>query len=201
MSKPVTTRPRGFAPWRPDAVSLSLVVLAVLAEYAACLPLTVRQIFYRLVGSHSYDKTEKAYKRLGEIINRARRARRIDFEDIRDDGIDWRMPLCRKSAEDLVESFIYSTENFKLDRQAGQPVRIFFAVEAAGMAPMIEDIAALYGIGVIPSGGFSSVTASYDMAQRLGEFERVEILHIGDHDPSGTHIFSSLAEDVCAPIP
>ena len=36
------------------------------------------------------------------------------------------------------------------------------------------------------------------MAQKLGTFECVEVLQIGDHDRSGTHIFSSLGEDVQA---
>jgi hypothetical protein len=173
-------------------------VLAVLLEYAAYLPLTVRQIFYRLVGAHNYEKTERAYKRLAELINRARRCGLIEFTSIRDDGIDWRSPLCWESATELVQTFVNSAENFKLDRQEGQPVRLYVAVEAAGMAPQIEQITEPHSIGVIPSGGFSSVTATYDMAQRLGKFAAVEVLHIGDHDPSGTHIFSSLAEDVRA---
>ena len=63
---------------------------------------------------------------------------------------------------------------------------------------MVEEIAVPYGIGVISSGGSSSVTGTHDMAQKLGKFECVEVLQIGDHDQSGTHIFS-LKEDVQAP--
>ncbi len=71
------TRPRGFAPWSPQAATLTLLgqVRAVLAEYRDHLPLTIRQIFYRLVGAHGYDKTEQAYGRLCEHLNRARRGR------------------------------------------------------------------------------------------------------------------------------
>jgi hypothetical protein len=32
----------------------------------------------------------------------------------------------------------------------------------------------------------------------LSEWPAAEVLHIGDHDPSGVHVFSSLAEDVRA---
>ena len=35
-------------------------------EYEDYLPLTIRQIFYRLVGAHEYEKTERAYERLIE---------------------------------------------------------------------------------------------------------------------------------------
>jgi hypothetical protein len=37
-------------------------------------------------GAYEYEKTEQAYKRLGEILNTARRARLIDMDMIRDDG-------------------------------------------------------------------------------------------------------------------
>jgi hypothetical protein len=49
-----TTRVRGFAPWRPITKSRALLdaVNAILVEYAEYLPLTVRQLFSRLVGTH-----------------------------------------------------------------------------------------------------------------------------------------------------
>jgi hypothetical protein len=49
-------------------------------------PLTVRQIFYRLVGSAGYYKTELAYDRLCEHLAKARHAKLIPFDAIRDDG-------------------------------------------------------------------------------------------------------------------
>jgi hypothetical protein len=43
-----------------------------------------------------------------------------------------------------------------------------------------------------------AVRSGRALARKLGERPVVEILHIGDDDPSGQHIFSSLAEDVQA---
>jgi hypothetical protein len=87
-AKRIRTRTRGFAPWSPRQETLFLIdqVRDVLREYAPYLPLTLRQIFYRLVGAHRYEKTEQAYDRLGEHLNRARRARMIPMSEIRDDG-------------------------------------------------------------------------------------------------------------------
>ena len=81
------TRVRGFAPWTPRASTEQLLaqVDLVLAEYVDHLPLTLRQIFYRLVGAYAYEKTEQAYERLCEHLNRARRARLIPMDIIRDD--------------------------------------------------------------------------------------------------------------------
>src|SRR5215510_10975977 len=46
----VRTRVRGFAPWLPEQATLALLdqVRGVLDEYEAYLPLSIRQIFYRL---------------------------------------------------------------------------------------------------------------------------------------------------------
>jgi hypothetical protein len=132
------------------------------------------------------------------MLNRARRAAFIEFAAIRDDGITRATPHYWKDAGQLIEAFIGLVERFRLDRQHGQVSHLLFAVEAAGMVPLVESIAAPYGITVISSGGFDSTTAKYDMAQTLREFPGAEVLHIGDHDPSGVHVFSSIAEDVIA---
>jgi hypothetical protein len=81
-------RPKGYAEWRPrrDTQIVLAQVDEVLREYRAHLPLTVRQIFYRLVGAFDFPKTEQAYERLGNYLVRARRARLIPFEYIRDDS-------------------------------------------------------------------------------------------------------------------
>jgi hypothetical protein len=88
----VTTRPKGYAAWRPQKKTMMVLeqVGEILEEYRDQLPLTARQIFYRLVGAHDYPKTEQAYERLCYYLNRARRARMIPFKVLRDDGAEGR---------------------------------------------------------------------------------------------------------------
>jgi len=43
-------------------------------------------VFYRLVATCGFDKTERSYARLCEAMARARRAGLISFDVIRDDG-------------------------------------------------------------------------------------------------------------------
>jgi hypothetical protein len=67
------------------------------------------------------------------------------------------------------------------------------------MAPQLAQVANPYGIPVLASGGFDSTTFKHDFARDYSDDDcPTEVLHIGDHDPSGTHIFSSLEEDVTA---
>jgi hypothetical protein len=196
----ITTRVRGLAPWTLQQKTRELleVIRGVLREYAEYLPLTIRQIFYRLVGAHEYDKTEKAYDRLIELMNRARRAGEIPFEAIRDDGIALVEPLAWADAGELIDTFVSHAEQFRLDRQTGQSTRLMIAVEAAGMVPQIERLADPFGVAVQSCGGFDSLTAKYALAHKLGQHSSVEVLHLGDHDPSGVHMFLSIAEDVRA---
>jgi hypothetical protein len=192
------TRVRGFAEWRPTEETQQLLaqVEAVLTEYAEYLPLTLRQVFYRLVGAHGFEKTERAYARLGETINRARRARLIDMDAIRDDGGARREPIFYRDAEDFLGTVRTQAQQFQLDRQLGQARRLILMTEAAGMAPQFDWCADDYGIPVLSSGGFDSTTEKHALACDIAAADPTEVLHIGDHDPSGAHLFLAFCEDV-----
>jgi hypothetical protein len=195
----IKTRPRGFVPWSPRADTLALLeqVNGVLDEYSDYLPLTCRQIFYRLVGAHGYEKTEKGYARLCEMLNRARRAELIQMSSIRDDGGQKIEPFMWRDENELVTNLRLQVRDFRLDRQEGQYVRLFVMCEAAGMASQLADAVDKYGITVLSSGGFESITEKHRFAESLADYDtEVEVLHIGDHDPSGAHIFLALEEDV-----
>jgi hypothetical protein len=201
LQQAVKPRVRGLADWSPQKATLILLdqVRAVLLEYANYLPLTLRQVFYRLVGAYGYPKEERAYDRLGEVMNRARRAGLIPFEHIRDDGADIRISLDWTDVAGFLDTFRYHAGRFRLDRQSEQPTRLVILVEAAGMKPQIEAVVRDYSIPVIASGGFDSLTAKHALAKAVGACgEDVEALDIGDHDASGTHRHTSLAEDVQA---
>jgi hypothetical protein len=199
LRRAVKPRVRGLARWTPRKKTLDLIkkIEAVLAEYEQHLPLTIRQIFYRLVGVHGYSKTEKDYKNLCEVLNRARRAGLIEFDAIRDDGTEIYTATGWSSPSALIGRWRDQAAYFNIDRQIGQPERRIIMVEAAGMKPQIEAVADQYGIPVIASGGFDSLTAKRALALAL--FHRggpTEVMHIGDLDPSGAHLFLSAAEDV-----
>jgi hypothetical protein len=197
----VRLRVRGFAPWSPRADTLALLELVrgVLVEYADYLPLTLRQIFYRLVGAHGYEKTEQAYDRLGEHLNRARRARIIPMDAIRDDGGTIIKPHCWGGVEEFLETFRGAADGFRLDRTVGQKTRLVVTCEAAGMVPQLARVADPLGITAMSSGGFESVTEKYNFAAELADHDRpTEVLDIGDHDPSGAHKYLSYAEDIQA---
>jgi len=193
------SRPKGFADWNPNAETLALIgqVQEVLEEYHAQLPMTARQIFYRLVGAYNYSKTERAYKNLCEKLVRARRAQMIPFGHIRDDGVseeggDWGYA----SPAEFMEGLKESGRSYYRRTREGQDYRIELWCEAGGMVPQLARVAEPFGVGVYSTGGFSSVTVTYDIAQRaLADDLPTVLLHVGDFDPSGESIFEAMTED------
>jgi hypothetical protein len=194
-----TKRPKGFVSWNPRAATRILLeqVQEIMVMYEENLPLTARQIFYRLVGAFDYEKTELAYARLCEHLVRARRCGMIPFSNIRDDGTIQHEPLHFEDAEHWWDWAEDRAENFTINRMMGQDQSIEVWCEAGGMAPQLFRVTRKYGIPVYSTGGFSSVTVTHEIAQRVVRDVRPTMfLHIGDFDPSGQSIYESMCEDV-----
>lgn len=194
------TASRGFIrDYKPSAKTVQLIdrVRLILDEYQDDLPLTLRQIFYRLVATYDYPKTERDYKNLCHHIGNARRGSMIPMYAIRDDGFHSGEALTYSDADDVCKHFAEQAESVRVDRQLGQDRKISVWCEAQGMVPSISRVCSEYGVEVLSSGGFDSITAKFDVAGRYATAEQeILVLHIGDHDPSGETMFKALSEDV-----
>jgi hypothetical protein len=200
------TRAKGFASWRPHKKTEALLtdISAVLVEYREYLPLTIRQVFYRLVGK-GYPKSENFYAKVQEACNRGRRSGRIPFNAIRDDGVS---RLGGESdgyenPQQYYETYEQLSNFYERSWHADQPAYVAVLCEAAGMVPMIERAVEDYRIEVASSSGFDSLTVKHDLyrdaAHRYTEFgQETILLHLGDHDPSGVSVYESMAEDLGA---
>jgi hypothetical protein len=179
---------RGFIEWNPNTNSQQLLIkiASVLGDYLDLLPLSIRQVFYRLVAIHDYPKTEKAYGKLIYLLGKARRARyelvdprlrdhrylrlrrpsgrMLLFDAIRDDKFVHSQPGFYKDANHFFQNARLWARGIRLDRQKGQPRQLVFWCEAKGMIPMLESLVHPYGIPVFSCGGVDSVTAKYKTA-------------------------------------
>ena len=136
-------RYRGFADWHPNGRNVELLanIEQVLDEYSAHLPLTLRQILYRLVARFDYEKTELAYERLSDLLVNARRGKVIAMDAIRDDDFVERAPACFADEAEFHRAVADWARAFRLDRQQGQPRRLVVWCEASGMVPQLARIA------------------------------------------------------------
>jgi hypothetical protein len=192
---------RGYVDWKPQAQTQILIghVRQILEEYAEHLPLTCRQIYYRMIAEWKYPKGEQFERRLYAALGKARRARMIPFEHIRDDGIVgggfW--PTAPEQ-----ETYVWelTAKNYQSDHQEGQPVRIQVWCEAAGMVPQLATVADRYSVPVYSAGGFNSLTAVRQLVNScVGDTDGATVLiHLGDADPSGYSIFQAFYEDAAA---
>jgi len=204
----------GYVPYSPQADKQYWLSCAarVITEYRDELPLTVRQIFYRLVAAHDFPKTEASYVRLAEMLTRARRASMlhpekrggtplIPFAAIRDDKLRASQVGFYSDPDEFKEELLDSARGYARDRQEGQPQHIEMWCEAAGMLPVLSSIARPYSIRTSSSGGYDSITTKHRLASRIAERWREDkqptlLLHVGDFDGSGEDMYDNLHNDV-----
>jgi hypothetical protein len=128
--------PKGYIErYRPQERSRLLIhqIKQILAANEEYLPLTIRQVFYRMVAEHGYPKD--ADTALYDVMKNMRRARIIPFDCIRDDGIGRFEEVQHDGPADFWRSVGEWRKEYKRDRQEGQPFRVEIWCEAAGMAP------------------------------------------------------------------
>lgn len=191
-------RPRGYADWRPQAKTRVLLeqVQEIFTTYEDYLPLTVRQVYYQLVGNYDYPKTDNAYERLCEHLVRARRARRIPFDWLRDDGVVVAQHQWFDGPADFWDHVGQQARRYERDKQTGQPNYVELWTEAAGMMPQLARVAGRFSVPVYSCSGFASLPAVRQIVDRA--YRRnvpTVLLHVGDFDPSGEAVFEHIVDD------
>ena len=193
-------RPRGFIyDWKPlPHIQECIDNANAIINSCGIAPLTLRQLFYMMNTDYGTPKTQKFYKNMCEWLNKARRAQMVDMDDIRDEGLLRKYRSGWDSKDALMEYIHGQTRWFTLDRALEQPRKIYVWCETAGMVQQVYDAVGEYHIPVLSSGGFDSVTTKHNLAKELNDESDPLILHIGDYDPSGVHMYGSLDEDLNA---
>lgn len=194
-------RPKGYTQgWNPSERSRELIdhVQAVIRDSSYAV--SVRFIFYRLVGNYGYPKTERDYQNLGNLLVKARRAQLIPFHAIADSGTEQQGGVRGYSSRaKFLDTYRDLADFFTLHELTDQPYHIELWSEDVGSIPMLAGISDDYPVTVYSTGGFSSVTVTHEIAERVLRRDKpTAFLHVGDYDPSGESIFYSMAQDIGA---
>ena len=178
-----------YEDWSPTPASQKLVqqVNAIIAEYQAeGYSLTLRQVYYQLVSRDIIPNKVQAYKNLGDLISKGRRAGLIDWNAIVDRTRGLRKLSSWESPHQIVES---AAAQFRTDWWArqGDYVEVWFEKDA--LMGVFERAANTMRVPFFSCRGYTSDSEVWAAAQRLrgagGRTKGVHILHFGDHDPSG----------------
>lgn len=175
---------------------------------------TLRTIFYGLVARGRIPNTRAAYKRLSHVLVKARKGGRFPWDflvdrtryslDYFDDSypnegdLAWVEAVCREklegiSLERVVAAYFGGISVSRhVGRWARQPVVPEIWLEKDALAKTIEAWVADESVTIRVNRGYPSWTFIYDnvceLRRKLYNHERVELLYLGDLDPSGEDI-------------
>ncbi len=180
---------RGYEDWSPRGKSLEIVqqAEAICSAYrAAGYDLTLRQLYYQFVARGILENHQRNYDRLGNIINKARMSGLLDWDYIVDRTRNLRGTAHWGEPSDVIDS---AAASFRRDKWLDQDLRIELWVEKEALAGVIERTAAELDLDWFACRGYVSQSEQWRAGQRflgyINAGQRVLILHLGDHDPSG----------------
>jgi len=148
--------------------------------------LTLRQLYYQFVARDLIENSQRAYSRLGALISSGRLSGNVSWAAIEDRTRRAATQPNWDSPGDIIKSAAYG---FNLDRWEGQDTRVEIWVEKEALAGVFSRVAQELGVTLLSCRGYLSASAMYSAAERAWnanqEHMNFQILHFGDHDPSG----------------
>ena len=157
--------------------------------------LTLRQIYYRFVAQALLENKQTEYKRLGGIINDARLAGRIDWDAIEDRG---RGLMGINAYEDPADIVGQMAQQYHLDHWADQEIRVEVWVEKQALEGVVGAACGPLDVDFFSCKGYMSQSEMWRASQRFARYrnaeQRVVMIHLGDHDPSGIDMTRDLRE-------
>jgi hypothetical protein len=178
-----------YEKWRPseDARIEIARAEAICRDYAAQgYDLTLRQLYYRFVAAGWIPNNMKSYKRLGEIVSRARLAGLLDWNYIVDRTRALRGTSHWETPGSVINSAAYG---YRRDKWATSPRRVEVWVEKDALVGVIGRVAERHDVNFFSCRGYVSSSEQWAAARRILGYlqagQAVTVLHLGDHDPSG----------------
>jgi len=156
-------------------------------------PISIRHLFYRLVGERRIAKDESEYKKLCSHLAKWRRSGDISYAAFVD-GTRWH--LGSTIFDDAAAALRDSVTGYRKNLWKDQDHYVEVWVEKDAIAAMVSDVADVWGIKTFICRGFASISSTYSCAQTfkraIQNGKKPVILYMGDHDPSGVAIDVSL---------
>jgi hypothetical protein len=157
-------------------------------------PMTIRQLFYRLVSVAAIQNSRNDYQRVSTTMTKARNDGRIEFDSIVDRSRPEYMPNVFDDAAGYADTV---SMGYRKDYWRLQPERVEIWCEKDSIIGSIEDLTGEMGIMVRVARGFLSTTKAHDLAQAIARSKKpMTVFYLGDHDPSGRQIEADLYERV-----
>jgi len=163
-------------------------------------PMTVRQVFYRLVSLGIIAKTEGEYKAtVCRLLSEMRRAGDLPFGWIADNTRWMRKPQTYAGLEDLLRSTVETYRRNLWDTQ-GAYVEVWLEKDA--LAGVLYPETERWDVPLMVTRGYPSLSFLHEAAVAIATVGRpVYLYYFGDHDPSGVDIPRKVERDLRAFAP
>ena len=189
-----------FVTWNPGPGSLAVVEQAdaICREYERQgYDLTLRQLYYQFVSRGLVANTQQSYKRIGDIVNNGRLAGLLDWDHIVDRTRNLSSPSHWASPTEIVEAV---AAQYRIDKRADQEVRVEVWVEKEALAGVVQRAARGADVAHFSCRGYVSQSELHAAAERFQAYiqggQKVVVVHLGDHDPSGLDMTRDIATRV-----
>lgn len=168
----------------------------IINEYAEQgYKLTLRQLYYQLVSRDVVPNQQKEYAKLSTLLVKGRMAGVVDWDAIED---RIRIPFLPYWVHDIEDAVSDTISSYRLNRQKDQENYIEVWVEKDALSGVLKPITSYYHIHLMVNRGYSSCTAIHDAYKRFNYIEAneqtVNILYLGDHDPSGLDMVRDITD-------
>jgi len=162
------------------------LIEAGLKILSAELPVTIRQLFYQMIGIAGIVNDAKSYKLISRVMTKARRDGRCPREWICDRTRPTYEPSVWSNPREYAEAV---KQGYRRDYWQSQTYHLEIWCEKDTVTGSIQDLTDELGLTVRVGRGFNSETRVYEIAQILAETGKPNVvLFLGDHDASGRDI-------------
>lgn len=181
----------------PSSEALIETINDVCEDYAAQgFVLTVRQLYYQLVARNIIANNERSYQNTTSLVNDARLAGRVDWDAIEDRTREF---ITRPSWEDGKVFMQQVAPQFHSDMWSDQRSRVFMIVEKEALVGVLEKTCRAFDVPLLAARGYPSVSVLREFAiekilPHAQQRQDIQIIHLGDHDPSGIDMTRDLIE-------
>lgn len=157
--------------------------------------LTLRQLYYQLVSRDVIPNRVQEYAKLSKLLTEGRMAGIVDWEAIED---RLRVPFTPASWDTPAQILDTVIRQYKQPRMEGQENYLEVWVEKDALSGVLKRVTSQYHVPIMVNRGYSSVTAIHDSYERfksaLENGQKVEILYLGDFDPSGIDMIRDIED-------
>lgn len=180
---------------RRGKTEIQAVCAAIYQALKEDAPMTVRQVFYRLVSRGVIAKTEGEYKStIVRLLGEMRRSGEVPFDWIADNTRWMRKPRTYTSLESMLR---ITAEAYRRAVWDNQPVYVEIWLEKDALAGVLMEETSAWDVPLMVTRGYPSLSYLHSAAEAIAaQGKPAHLYYFGDYDPSGLDIPRKVEKDL-----